>query len=348
MQDPLFTYRAYPLNPDLSDGDKRKLDRVYYPRTGRMLIDDYRAMIFRDARIQHFSPRMFRDLDYAFREAGMASVTAHGPSWEHAWSISTLYELSPVDDFVIRFYNPWRVSFRREREPVFLPFAELGMEKVVGDAYGTMEAKPGATIWADMQPQNVPWLVSWRASGGSGGVQWVFADKFDQQWWGIAFGAREANPYGLDLCTNLLLYSIGEPLIGDIHARRESRHLFTVFQGQKLLVLSMLEWAERFGASVLPLAKMLTELEEGADIAVDSYLEQDYDAAIGFMDSVNAQVVEISAEAVRLKDEAMLWVYISEWLTVTSVALLAGFVIWNLMVKRALYAETGRTKLMPL
>ena len=348
MQDPLFTYQAYPLNPDLPDGEKQKLDRVYYPRTGKLLVENFDAMIFRDARIQHFSSTQFRDLDYAFREEMMASVTAHGPSWDHAWSITTLYELSPVDDFNIRFYRPWRVVFRRDRDPVFTPFISLGMERVIGDAYGTMVAKQGATTWADMQPQNVPWLVSWRPGGGNAGMQWVIADKFDASWWGLTYGARDTNPYSLDLCTNLLLYSLDMDLIADIHLRREARHLLTTFQAQKILLLSMLEWAEKFGANVYTLAERLTELEGEAGVAVDSYLEQDYTATMDFMNSMAGEISEISIETLRLKNQAMFWVFVSEWLAVTSVSLISGFTAWSLMVRRSMYRSVSGTRLRPL
>jgi len=345
VQDPLFTYRAYPLPPDLTDAEKRKLDRVYYPRTGKELVENYDAIIFRDARIQHFTSRQFRDLDYAFREAGTVSVTAHGPSWDHAWSISTLYDLSPVSEFRIRFYLPWRVRFRKGRDPVFTPFIELGMERVLGQAYGLMKAKQGATVWADMVPQNAPWLVSWRPGGKDAGMQWVFADKFDTSWWGLAYGARENNPYALDLATNLLLHSSGRNLISDIHARREARHLLSNFQAQKLLILSMLEWAEDFGANIFPLSERLTAIEMEEGKAVDYYLSQDYDSTISFMDSLGDKISEIGQDAVRLKDSALLWVYISEWFIVSSVLLISGVALWSLMVRRRIFRPVDVTRL---
>jgi len=347
IQDPLFRYTAYPLPPDLSDTEKRKLDRVYYPRTRKILVESFDAIIIRDARILHFTSNQFRDLDYAFREAGMASVTIHGPSWDQVWSVvTTLYELSPVDNFKIRFYEPWRVVFRREREPVFLPFIELGMEKVVGEAYGTMEAKQGATVWADMQPQDVPWLVSWRPGGTDAGMQWVFADKFDAAWWGLGYGTRDTNPYAMDLATNLLLYSLGKPLISDIHARRKARSLLYGFRAQKLLILSLMDWAESFGANTRSLSSQLVILENQTEGAAGSYLVQDYAATIDLMESLSARIGGISKEAVRLKDDAMFWVYISEWLAITSVAIASGAVLWSLMMRRSVYRAVQATRII--
>jgi hypothetical protein len=347
MQDPAFTYSLYPLNPDLNYPDKVKLDRVYYPRTGKVLVDNFDAMIIRDARIQHFTPTQYRDMDYAFREAGLSCVTIHGPSWEHVWiGVATLYELSPVDDFVIRYYRPWRVVFRREREPIFTPFADLGMEKVVGEAYGTMAAKPGATVWADMDPQEVPWLVSWRPGGGDPGIQWVFADKFDATWWGLGYGARDTNPYSIDLATNLLFYSVDRPLISDIQARRYARGLLHNFKAQKLLILSMMEWAENFGANTRTISVQLPRLDGEAQGGIDSYVEQDYPTAIAAMESLTESVGELTKEALELKDQAMFWVYVSEWLVVTSASILSGVVLWSLMIRRRMYKGVESTRLV--
>ncbi len=344
-QDPLFVYKAYPLPPDLPDPDKRKLDRIYYPRSRRQLVEAYDAIVFTDARIRHFSSRQFSDLEYAFRDTGMASVTIHGPSWEHVWSVTVLYDLSPVKDFQIRFYLPWRVRFRRDRDPVFLPFVGVGMEKVTGSAYGLMEPKLGSTVWADMVPQNSPWLVSWRPAGDKPGMQWVFADKFDKDWWALSYGTRGNNPYAIDLCANLLLYSLGRPLITDIHARFQAREMLTSFQTQKGLILSMIEWAEKFGANGAPLNEKLSELEEEAERAVNYYIQQDYESAISFMSSMNSRINAIAEEAVRLKDAALLWVYFSEWAATCSTFLVSGVLLWSLMVRRRMYRAVEASRL---
>ena len=107
----------------------------------------------------------------------------------------------------------------------------------------------------------------------------------------------------------------------------------------------MLEWAEKFGANILHLSERVTEIEAEAQEAVDFYLDQDYPSTISFMESMSLTVCEISDESLRLKDEALFWVYVSEWLAVTSVALVAGVVVWSLMVRRRMYRAVGATRL---
>jgi hypothetical protein len=169
-------------------------------------------------------------------------------------------------------------------------------------------------------------------------MQWVVAHIFDS-WW-----TESNNPYSLDIATNIIFYSLERPLINNILARREARRLFTVFQTKKSIILSMLEWADSFGANVLSLEDQLMGIEADGEGAIEAYVEQDYQTTIDFLESLSQEVAEISDEAVRLKDEAMFWVYISEWLAVTSTGIMTGFILWTLMVRRRMFREVTATR----
>ncbi len=342
IRDPLFTYTIYPLPPDLGDGDKRKLDRVYYPRTGQSLVESYDLLVFHDARFQHFTARQVHDLDHAFREAGMSSVMVFMGSflWDWVLQPTILGEVVPISGHTNARYGAFWVNFRRDRDPVFLPFLEFGVEKVVGNAIAEMRVKQGATVWADMFPQDQPWLVSWRPGGGDPGMQWVLIQWYLEGWWD-----EENNPYALDVAANLILYSMRRPLISDIQARREARRLFTSIQSQKSVMLSMMEWADAFGANTLTLAGRLRELEDEMQGAVEDYIEQDYAPAISFLDSLTRSVDELTKDAVRLKDEVLFWAFVVEWLAVTGMGLVSGFLVWTLMIRRRYYREVGATRL---
>jgi hypothetical protein len=49
--------------------------------------------------------------------------------------------------------------------------------------------------------------------------------------------------------------------------------------------------------------------------------------------------------ALDLKDQALMWVYIIEWLAVTATGSLTAVVVWTLMVRRRMYREVGATRL---
>ena len=348
-QDPQFTYDAYPVCGICSMEENRKLARRYYPRTGQELIDNYDVMVFCEARIEHFLPKQFHDLDRAFREGGMIGASSPGCCWDSAWLPTILYHLMPVSEYgQYARMVPYTVSFRREREPVFTPFADLGMERVAGKNYHVMKPKEGATTRADMRPNGLPWLISWKLGGTEAGMMWVFTGTFDPPWWGPAYGVASENSHAIDMLTNLLFHSLDLPLIDDIHARREARTVLVTFQAKKLLALSLMEWADTFGANVLPLLRLLTDVEKEAEAAIGYYIDQNYDSTVSFMESMDAKVITITEDAVRLKDRAMAWVYASERLAVSGVSLVSVTMTWSLMVRRRMYRQAGSTRLKPL
>ncbi len=340
MRDPLFTYTIYPLPPFLSMEGKAKLDRVYYPRTRALLTNVYNLTVFHDIRTQ-FTDRQVIDLDYAFREAGLTAMCGLCLGWEYAWQPTILADLLPISehDSVSPFFRGYWVQFDRDRAPVFLAFIGLGIEKVIGTQYCTMKARQGATVWGTLKPYDIPWMVSWKPGGGNAGTQWLVSHTFEG-WW-----AEENNPYSLDVATNMIFYSLGQPLIENLQGRREARRLFTNFRTQKSIVLSMLEWAESFGARVESISDKLNMLEAEMAIAIQHYLDQDYHSTISFLESVSLVAKEVSLEALRLKDRALYWVYVSEWLTITATALLSGAMVWSLMGRRRLYRPSGSTRM---
>jgi len=344
-EDPLFDYGLEPIPPDLPAKEKRKIDRLYFPRTRKALLETYDVIIFSDARVQHFTPRQLDDLEYAFRKAGMTSFSSFGPSWIHAFEPTTLYYIVPISEYTFYFPGSWRVVFRRERDPVLTPFTGLGVENVRGSYYGRMKPRQGTVVWADMEPLNLPWLVSWRPGGKEAGIAWACADEFNADWWALSPGMRGTNPYAIDLTANLMLYSRGMPLITDIQARRAARTLISGFMSQKLLVLSMMDWADLFGANTFSLSRRLTSLEAGVAKATSRYLEQDYGETVSIMRSLSSTMTEISRDAVSLKNQALFWVFLSEWLAVTSAAILAGIVVWTLMIRKAMYRSVEITRL---
>jgi hypothetical protein len=198
-----------------------------------------------------------------------------------------------------------------------------------------------------MEPLGLPWIVSWRPGGMEAALAWVFADEFNMYWWGLTSESRDRNPYALDMMTNVILYSLNRPLIDDIHARREARHRISVYRTEKTLVISMLEWADMFGANTFGLSRELTDLDSRMAKSLDHYLDQEYAECTSMMEEVSLGLKAISTDAARLKDQALYWVYLSEWLAVSSAATIAGVTVWTLMIRRGMYKTIKTTRLTP-
>lgn len=341
IDDPLLVFDAYPLPGDLPTEEKRKLDRVYYPRTREALLE-YDLMVFHAPRIEHLLARQVHDLDYAFREAGMAAFCGL-TGLELGWTGPVLLGVIPIHERSVSPHSrSYRAEFRRNRDPVFTPFLDYGIEKVFGNVYTEMYVKHGATVWADIVPYDLPWLVSWRPGGGNPGMLWTVAHVFDS-WWN-----EKNNPYSLDVATNMIFYSLDMELISDIPARRVARHMFGNVRVQISLILSMMNWADSFGANTASLEDRLIRLEKEAEEAADDYVVQDYGPAISFLESLSEEVKLTTKEAVRLKGQALLWVYLVEWLTVSATGTGCGFILWTVMVRRRSFREVKTTRLTSL
>ncbi len=346
-EDPLFTYEVDPQQAGLALDERRRLDRLYFPRSRQMLLDKFDMVFISDPRLDHFTAKQFGDLDYAFRKGNMPSFWAFGPSYGFI-SVTVLNEVLPITDYEGYMHRPWRVVFHEEREPVFTPFIALGMERIPGEAYGRMSPRQGSVVWADMVPYNLPWMVSWRPGGSEAGLSWVCADEFNMYWWGLMPETRGTNPYAIDLVTNLILYSLDRPVITSIHLRHEARLRMSSFRDQKLTVYSVLAWADKFGANIFGLSQELTELDSQIPPAIDSYLEQDYSSTISTMETLSLRLGEIGRDAIHLKDQALFWVFVAEWLVVSAAAIIGGVLVWGLMIRRRMYKDAGVTRISPI
>ncbi len=343
-EDPLFYYEEDPHQAGLTLDERIRLDRLYFPRSRKMLMEKFDMVFFADPYIDHFTSRQFGDLNYAFKEGGMPSYWSFGPAYGNVIEPTILSDLLPISDYQGYYHDPWHAVFRRDREPVFTPFIGLGVEKVPGEAWAWMKPRQGTVVWADMQPMDLPWIISWRP-GVAGGLTWVFADEFNRYWWGLASEARGINPYSLELMANMILYSLERNLITDVLARRQARHSISGYRDAKLLILSLLDWADMFGANTFTLSERLTELDAEVTTALEHYLAEEYDASISIMDEASLSLNDIGKHAMQLKDDALFWVFVFEWMAVSAAAVIGAVAVWSLMIRRKMYRPAATTRI---
>jgi hypothetical protein len=90
----------------------------------------------------------------------------------------------------------------------------------------------------------------------------------------------------------------------------------------------------------------MTDVTLKATDAKQHYLDQEYPQASSLLEDVLDEMESLLDEALRLKDQALVWIYLIEWMTVTGVFLVAGFTLWTLMVRRRLYREVAVTRVI--
>ena len=181
-------------------------------------------------------------------------------------------------------------------------------------------------------------------------------------WWDIGEGRAMAHSAGWqpaagnvfraweyygDYAINMMLFLAGRKLPEDIElvylVRRRMRE---VNDGLNMLY-SLIDMVENFGGSGYRLNQVVAEIQEEKERAIDFYVEADLDEGLGAMGVVLGMIEDAMVEAIRARDQAAFWIFLTEWAVVSGTSMMAGVLVWVLMVRRRLYREVKQTRLRP-
>jgi len=334
----------------ISQKDILRAIRVYMPRSYEELVGTYDVLIISDSNVASFSGDQLVWFKRAVSESGMGLVMVgghetYGTNGQHPeWgptpvgdvlpvaTIRGVYEGGPtrIVDMGNEFIGslPWRPD---------LPFLQnyacnVVMPKDGSDVLAISTIDRGRYVgW-----QN-PFFSVWDYDGNGR----VFAMTGD---WtpggGVLFLQWEFLP---DFVTNLMLYCSKRAVPQDYRMVHDVRAAFASLGFRRMLVAGLLDFVEGFGANPRRVLVVLRQCEEAQRKAADLYLQQEFAQALGEAKSALDLMAEAEAVAEQVKRDALLWVYVSEWLAVTGVSLVVGVAVWTLMFQRALYRDVGRT-----
>jgi hypothetical protein len=148
-----------------------------------------------------------------------------------------------------------------------------------------------------------------------------------------------------DYIIYLIYFGAGKPIPGDLERAHRIREEINTHLDKASLLVSLLEFVENFGASTVKLYEELEEINQLELRAEEFYRMDDYDSASNVFDEIHLAWMELNAKAIRAKQNALTWVYIIEWFTVTATAMIAGSFLWFVMIRRRLYREIGTTRI---
>ena len=113
----------------------------------------------------------------------------------------------------------------------------------------------------------------------------------------------------------------------------------------RLTLNSIIDIVDSFGGNinhVLLAAAECDEIKAGAD---EMYFVGDYVAALnGYQDALENINSKIE-EAMVIARQALFYVYLIEWATVTGTFMISGVIVYTLMVRRRVYSEVQTTRL---
>jgi len=317
--------------------------RIYMPRTYRQFTDNYDVLILSDTNRNLYKIDQLQWFRRGVFEEGIGmmmvgGVEAFGAEAHPTWGDSPVEEALPVDcidDETFRFDfkvtveipgHPFIESLPWETMPIF-----RGMNVV--------DPKPGSDVLlrADLRPFH-PVLVYWEYGEGAS-----LAHTPD---WTPGWGSMVMNywDYYPDYVVNLQYLVAGIEIPDDPDLIHEIRERFVQYRIDRALAISLMDFVEEFGADISVGQEHFDEISDLHSEAEELYIEQEYVECLELTNRLDEEFAELSEELVDLKESALFWIYVVEWVAVTATGLVCGFVVWTLMVKRRLYREVQITR----
>lgn len=322
--------------------------RMYVPRTKKQLTSEYDVVIIADAQ-KHFFPINLQtwikegviDTGQGFLMAGGPQSFGGGgeaynyPNWDpspiadilpcscpsETWGLTKSFHLVATADHSLVNNIPW--------------------EKIWLVAWNRVTEKDGCVVLgrSDRNPPGSP-ILSYIEMGEGRAVAFVY------DWGGNGVEDFHRWDYAPVVVSNLVYHAARMSIPEDLGFYVRLRNRIGNYHQLRRYVISVLGFAEKFGANLRETEKALIEAREKYKEVITLYVNGDSVSCMDALDEAFAQMKIVSELALSAKDEALMWVFIIEWFTVTGTALVSGGVIWTLMVRKAVYKEVATTRLV--
>lgn len=226
--------------------------------------------------------------------------------------------------------------YKRMLEPMFTDYGGLNTVPRQGSvilSYTKNNQGVGSPV-----PGRIAHIFYWNWSRS---ITFTFRDKPNDAFWSPM---SLSNPYSTDIAMNAIWWSTGKELPQDPFKVHEYRRLVFDYAIQRSLLISLLEFAELFGADGSRIYAESNTIDEEKQKSGELYLDRDFDKAHEAIQTAFKDLVNLQDKSMRLKNRALSWVFLAEWLTTMSTLMISGVILWTLMVKKTLHRETTSTR----
>jgi hypothetical protein len=349
LSDPAFTLVSVPtstLHADVAasgygDTLMRKFVRLYMPRSYEAMLSENDLTILSDANLGFIGQNHLDWIRDSTTHEGfglimVGGVESFGAPKGLPWT--PLEDMLPVDiseDMQGGYYYPsFKVEpatdhpFTRSLPWASMPFFH-GMNRV--------KLKEGATLLLRAEGHPHPPLSYWDYGEGRSvahAPDWTPASGGDVMRW----------EFYLDYVANICYLATGARIPEDAHFIHSLRTSFWSSRIRLTTITDTLGFAEIFGANTHPVEVRLGEARGIVSEAEALYMRQEYDAAKRKLGQLDETIIQLQRAAIALKDSALIWVHLIEWVVTASTLMIAGLLVWTLMVGRRLYREVGETR----
>jgi len=352
-----------PTQVATQEGQVYRMIRLYMPRNLEDLTNRFDVIIMANANRLAVSPRNVEMLAGGVKESAMGLVMFGG--WESfggtgtsypPWGDTSIGRLLPTSDaaelYIHKPAGAHRLVIDRPDHEFMssLPW-DPGQPFMYNYHHNLVRAKPGAQVLAHVESYSYsdhPGFVTWELMGGAptfsitGEIIGPSSEPGQ-----LHTMCTRGNPweYALDFGGNLMIYLDRRPVPQDIYLVHQVRIRMFDVSTRKSLLFGLLEFCDSFGANTERINARVDEASTLVADALPDYLELRFEEVLDVMDEVHAMYSEIEEDAIKLKERALLWVYVIEWMSISGTSMLAGFFLWSLMVRRRLWREVGTTRL---
>lgn len=324
--------------------DAKRLVRLYVPRNYEEMVGKYDCVVVQDLGPDVLSPNFLPDFRRAILEEGLGAALAEFIFWVgngnriDLWMASTFYDIVPADIIYEKEIPQGQNSFYKlVGDNPILQLPGIEQHQMNGGHHGPMIARQGSEVLALWRGLEYP-AVTFRKSGRGALIQ--IGHGFDN----IPPSTLLDWTYSQDYAYNLVYGVTQQEIPKDLELVRKARSLFTTAAEKKSLVFAILEFAEEFGANTHPIAGEIGRLVERYAEGNSHYISGEYEQAAAVYQEIISEYDKLEAKALVLKDRALLWVYIIEWLSVSGTSMLSGFVLYSLMVRRRMFKAVESTR----
>ncbi len=338
--------------------EARRMVRLYFPRTEEAMAE-FEFLWLNAVYVESLTLSQIESLRSAIVNGGSGSLTEGGgltKNWvegvNRPWVESTLADAFPNDPDASDLWEKYKnslgprgyqvvVNKNPSLPPVISMFLPLGIEELRSSYLVLMKPQQGAITWAwargaypGIIGEDPPLILSWEFGQG---MTWTIGQV------GGPEGLWRQQIYGLDMFVNIILHSLGRPLPEDIVLVNTIRQRFQHVAERVSLLYSFMDFVERFGASSSRLMAEQRVVEEMVVNAETLYLDGLYQDSLSELERGEEVIQDLEKMAVKWKDQALLWIHIIQWASVTGTLTLAGSFTHMVMLKRRLYRQAGLT-----
>jgi len=340
------------VGTSLSVEDTEKFIRLYFPRTYEAM-RTFDFILLTATEYDLLSPKQDQWMFDSIREGagGMNdnSVFSIVGTIMTSWANSLTSKAFPNDAAAVAARGGWRglllsfsVTINKDfSDPVLTVFVPYGVEKApcwgVSSAVVPREGA-GTLAWQHGNfPSRQPYLAVWDYEKGR---TFTCGSLVVGGWFNYP-----DNPYCPEILMNMIFYSTKRRLIDDVEVFHTARSSIIQFSMRRGILVSLRDFIDAFGAETQAIDDEISELDRLYQDGVQAYVNLEFSECQEQMTAVLARFSEAEKMAMKMKDLALLWVYVVEWLVISSALSISGFGLWTLMVRRRLYRPTMPTRL---